>query len=140
MPFERIYEPERQLLVMRAVGAGNLRDALEGLRALAGGTALEARASLLLDLRGLAFLPSAPEAYAMAAELAAVMREGGRRVAILTGPGVQYGCGRMIGTVAEMRGIAVQVFAEEAEALRWLGHPQERESGVMEAARPRASR
>ena len=137
MPFERTYEAERQLLVMRAVGAGTLRDTLEGLRVLVGGAAIEARASLLLDLRGQAFLPSAPEAYAVASELAAVMREGGRRVAILTGPGVQYGCGRMIGTVAEMRGIAVHVFLEEAEALQWLGQPQE--PGILDVARPRAS-
>jgi len=139
MPFDRTFEPERQLLVMRAMDVGTLRDALEGLQAVAGGAALETRASLLLDLRGLAFHPSAPEAYALAAELAAVMREGGRRVAILTGPGVQYGCGRMIGTVAEMRGIAVHVAMEEAEALHWLGLPQEHESDAKEVARPRAS-
>jgi len=137
MPFERSYEAERRLLVMRAVGMGNLRDTLEGLRVLSGGAALEARASLLLDLRGLAFLPSSLEAYAVAAELAAVMREGGRRVAILTCPGAQYGCGRMVGTLAEMRGIAVFVTVEEAEALNWLG--RQREPDVPEAARPRAS-
>jgi hypothetical protein len=107
-------------MVMRAIGMGTLRDTLEGLRALAQGAPEDGYAALLLDLRGQAFLPSVPEAYALAGELATAVREGSPRVAILTDPGVQYGCGRMIGTLAEMRGVPVHVFLEEAEARRWL--------------------
>jgi len=120
MPFERIYEPERQLLVVRAVGTGTLRDTLEGLRVLAGEAAREVSGSLLLDLRGQAFVPSALEAYAIAGELEVAVRGTGRQVAILASPGAQYGCGRMIGTLAELRGVRVHVFMEEVEARRWL--------------------
>jgi uncharacterized protein (DUF2384 family) len=58
-------------------------------------------------------------------------------VAILTAPGVQYGCGRMIATLAEMRGVAINVFMEEAEAQQWLDHGPARPSG--ETAKPSVS-
>jgi hypothetical protein len=63
--------------------------------------------------------PTAREAYALTtiADAEGVTE---KAAALLVAGGLQYGVGRMIQTVAELRGSRVAVFTEEGAALDWL--------------------
>ena len=72
-------------------------------------------AAVLLDVRGATFNPAGFEADLIAAALG-----GFGTVAIVSGPGVSYGCARRVTVTAELRGSVAAAFQDEGEAWEWL--------------------
>jgi hypothetical protein len=71
---------------------------------------------VLLDVRGVSFLPSGRDADLLAAALA-----GYPLVALVSGPDASYGCARMVTAGVELHGGSAAAFQNVADAWLWLG-------------------
>ena len=107
----------RRLELLNAV---NYREVREGIRGLLGDGSLAAEQPVLIDLREVRFLPTTPEAEALADELSGADALGTHTVALLVQLGAQYGIARMVCTLAELRGGRVKAFTDDRAAVDWL--------------------
>ncbi len=105
---------------LELVNAVNFREVREGMRALARDGSLAPEQPVLIDLRDVRFLPTTPEAEALADELSAAESLGTHPAALLVQLGAQYGIARMVCTLAELRGGRVKAFTDDRAAVDWL--------------------
>ncbi len=75
---------------------------------------------VLIDLRDIGFLPTTPEAEALADEFSSQDTLGAHAVALLVHAGAQFGIARMVCTLAELRGGRVKAFTDDRAAVDWL--------------------
>jgi hypothetical protein len=110
----------KRVVVMGGARLASLKDWLAELE-LAGARAKDGGAdALLLDFRAQAFAPSAQEANALVAALAALSAVQALPVAVLANPEGQYGAARMLCTLGELDGCRTAAFRDEVEAWQWL--------------------
>ncbi len=105
---------------LELANAVNFREVREGIRGLLGDGSLAPRQPVLIDLRDVRFLPTTPEAEALADELSGTDSLGNHAVALLVHLGAQYGMARMVCTLAELRGGRVKAFTDDRAAVDWL--------------------
>ncbi len=105
---------------LELANAVNFREVREGIRALARDGSVAPGQAVLIDLRDVRFLPTTPEAEALADELSASEALGAHTVALLVQLGAQYGIARMVCTLAELRGGRVKAFTDDRAAVDWL--------------------
>lgn len=126
MAFSAQWDSAARVLRVTGAGSGTLveaRDILETLRAL---TVPAERAAILLDVRAYDYLPSGGEARVIAEWFSTFSMAFQCRIAYLTTPGAQFGIGRMVQIISELRGAAAGAFTDEPAALRWLHLPEAR--------------
>ncbi len=107
----------RRLELLNAI---NFREVREAMRGVLSDGSLAQEQPVLLDLREVRFLPTTPEAEALADELSAADGLGSHQVALLVQLGAQYGIARMVCTLAELRGGRVKAFTDDRAAVDWL--------------------
>lgn len=107
----------RRLELVNAVNFREVRAAISG---MLGDGSLAPEQPVLLDLREVRFLPTTPEAEALADELSGMDALGRHTVALLVQLGAQYGIARMVCTLAELRGGRVKAFTDDRAAVDWL--------------------
>lgn len=100
--------------------AATFREVREAMRTLARDGSLGEMQPVLLDLREVRFLPTTPEAEALADELSSTDALGAHTVALVVQLGAQYGVARMVCTLAELRGGRVKAFTDDRAAVDWL--------------------
>lgn len=108
------------LLQARGQGRGNLGEGRELIDALHARAAGERIVGVLIDIRELAYLPTAEEAHSLGEWYATFSVACRARIAFLAPPGAEFGVARMVGIIAELRGAAAAVFSDSADALAWL--------------------
>lgn len=113
-------KPGAGLRRLECVNAVNYREVREGIRGLSSDGSLAADQPVLIDLREVRFLPTTPEAEALADELSVAEGLGAHAVALLVQLGAQYGIARMVCTLAELRGGRVRAFTDDRAAVDWL--------------------
>lgn len=107
----------RRLELFSALTFREVRESIGGM--VRDGSLAEAQ-PVLLDLRDVRFLPTTPEAEALADELSSSDALGRHAVALVVQPGAQYGVARMVCTLAELRGGRVKAFTDDRAAVDWL--------------------
>lgn len=100
--------------------AATLREMRDSLAALVHDGSLAPGQPVLIDLRDVRFLPTTPEAEALADEFSGQDSLGGHAVALVVQLGAQFGVARMICTMAELRGGKVKTFTDDRVAVDWL--------------------
>ncbi len=105
---------------LELVNAVNYREVRDGIRGLVDDGSLGEEQPVLIDLRDVRFLPTTPEAEALADELSGADSLGRHAVALLVQLGAQYGIARMVCTLAELRGGRVKAFTDDRAAVDWL--------------------
>lgn len=100
--------------------ARSFREIRESVRTLSRDGGLAEDQPVLVDLRRLRFLPTTPEAEALADELSSTDVLGAHHVALVVQLGAQYGVARMVCTLAELRGGRVGAFTDDRAAEDWL--------------------
>ena len=100
--------------------AKNFREIRESVRTLSRDGSVAEQQPVLIDLRRVRFLPTTPEAEAMADELSSMDVLGAHQVALVVQLGAPYGVARMVCTLAELRGGRVKAFTDDRAAVDWL--------------------
>lgn len=120
MPFELRVAPGEFLARVRAWGKEDFASTSAGMRALGQDPRLLSGMPVLMDARELDYLATPPEVSAFSAP--EFLRDffAGRRVAIVTRRGAQFGVARTFASKAETSGSEVEIFAEPELALAWL--------------------
>ena len=117
-PFWTIAEPG--VAVLRFREHATCDDLLAALRDLASDPALTPGAPVLVDTRAALFLPTQHQVLEIAALLAEERWLRGHRVAVVVGPGAQFGMARMISMMSELRGGVAGAFLDQEHAMTWL--------------------
>jgi hypothetical protein len=99
-------------------GAVDLPSSRELLVAVTGDARFNPTLNFLVDVRDMTASPSASDLRQFADFLGQMKTLG--RFGVVAAPGVQYGMGRMIATLAGLRDIRMGVFRDEARARAWL--------------------
>jgi hypothetical protein len=114
------YEASPGVLILRLVGNHTLAEESETLARALVSPALEIRAALLVDARRSTANPQGPSIAERARCLARLHGCLLPRCAVVVSDSLHYGLARMLAAHAESHGIAVDVFADETNAMAWL--------------------
>jgi hypothetical protein len=120
VPFELRVAPGEFLAHVRGWGREDFGSTAEAMRTLGRDPRLAAGMPVLFDARELDYLATPPEVAAFATPESLSALFAGRRVALLTRRGAQFGVGRTFAAKAEMSGSEVEIFVEPDLALAWL--------------------
>jgi hypothetical protein len=99
-------------------GAVDLSSSRQLLAVATGDARFNPAFNFLVDVREMTATPSAGDLRQFADLLGQVKTLG--RIGVVAAPGVQYGMGRMIATLAGLRDIRMDVFRDEVSARAWL--------------------
>ena len=120
MPFELRVPPGEFLARVRGWGRDDFASTAEALRGIGQDARLAPGMPVLMDVRDLEYIATPPEVSAFASPELLQTLFAGRRVAIVTRRGAQFGVARTFAAKAEMSGSEVEIFAEPDLALTWL--------------------
>ena len=120
MPFELRVPPGEFLARVRGWGRDDFASTAEALRGIGQDPRLAPGMPVLMDVRDLEYIATPPEVSAFASPELLQTLFAGRRVAIVTRRGAQFGVARTFAAKAEMSGSEVEIFAEPDLALTWL--------------------
>ena len=120
MPFELRVPPGEFLARVRGWGRDDFASTAEALRGIGQDPRLAPGMPVLMDVRDLEYIATPPEVSAFASPELLQTLFSGRRVAIVTRRGAQFGVARTFAAKAEMSGSEVEIFAEPDLALTWL--------------------
>lgn len=120
MPFELRVVSGEPFARVRAWGDDDYGSATAGIQAVAADPRLTPGLPVLLDAREYDYLATPPEVSALATPGPSPGLFLGRRVAIVTRRGAQFGIARTFAARAEMFGAVTEVFVEPALAEAWL--------------------
>ncbi len=119
MPYQhRLMEKEGYLLVSGSAPC-DLADTLESMRRAMVELRGAARLAVVVDIRRAAYHPTPEEAKELAVLLGNKELAGGRRVAFVVEPGVQYGLARMVSMFSGTEGTGAAVFLDYEPAVAW---------------------
>ncbi|PYR89287.1 MAG: hypothetical protein DMF84_25145 [Acidobacteria bacterium] len=121
MPFAVEVLEEDRLIRARLYGACDADEAHAAVAAIKSRVGTYPVEGVLMDVRDVQYTPTLDEACDFGTEFGSFL--GRRRLAFVTRLPAQYGMARMISVRAEPRGIDVDVFGDEDEALEWLHSP-----------------
>ena len=105
---------------VRGWGPEDFASTATAMRALGQDARLTPGMPVLLDARELDYLATPPEVASFAAPESLQSFFAGRRVAIVTRRGAQFGVARTFAAKAETSGSEVEIFVEPDLALAWL--------------------
>ena len=77
------------------------------------------RLAVVVDIRGASYFPTQDAAKELAERLSDKELAGGRRVAFVVEPGVQYGLARMVSMFSGTEGTGAAVFLDWESAVAW---------------------
>jgi len=120
VPFELRVQPGESLARIRGWGRDDFTSTAEALKAIGQDDRLAAGMPVLMDVRDLEYIATPPEVSAFASPERLQNFFTGRRVAIVTRRGAQFGVARTFAAKAEISGSEVEIFAEPDLALTWL--------------------
>ena len=120
MPFELLVRPGENLARIRGFGPDDFASTNAALQSIASDPRLKPGVPVLMDVRELDYLATPPEVSAFTAPDSLPPVFNGRRVAILSRRGAQFGVARTFAAKAEHVGAQVEVFTEADLALAWL--------------------
>jgi len=110
---------EEGYLLVTGTAPSDLADTLESMRRAIVQLRGAPKLAVVVDIRGAAYHPTQDEAK----ELADLLRDkelaGGRRVAFVVEPGVQYGLARMVSMFSGTEGTGAAVFLDYDPAVAW---------------------
>src|SRR5262245_27780975 len=112
--------PGENLARIRGFGPDNFGSTNTAMQTIASDPRLKPGMPVLLDVRELDYLATPPEVSAFASPDSLPPVFHGRRVAILSRRGAQFGVARTFAAKAEPVGAQVEVFTEPDLALAWL--------------------
>ena len=119
MPYEYRVADAEGLIHVTAWGEADLVEVVALMRQMEADTRVLPGMPVLVDARNQQFrLP--PLQLRQLADLQAGSRGGGRAVAVMCAPGLNYGLGRMLSVFSEMRGAVLQAFSDYGDALAWV--------------------
>lgn len=120
MGFSHRIAPERQLAEVVGKSSVNLADCLEAMHCLSEDPDFRGDYHVLVDLREIAFRPSADDARAVADALGALKSHFTGRVGVVVAGGFMFGMTRMTSLFAEMAGFDMTPFLDYGEAKAWV--------------------
>jgi hypothetical protein len=112
--------PGESLARVRGWGRDDFASTAEAMRAIGEDPRLSPGMPVLMDVRDLEYIATPPEVASFASPELLQTLFSGRRVAIVTRRGAQFGVARTFATRAETSGSQVEIFAEPELALAWL--------------------
>lgn len=101
-------------------GPADYEDCDRLLRRLAAGLRDRSGPPVLIDARGIEYLPSTAETRTLAELMIARSDSIRAPIAIVTEPGAIYGMGRLFTIRASLAGVPVEAFTDLEEAVAWL--------------------
>jgi hypothetical protein len=116
--FETAYIARPKTVVVRLHGAGPASAIHQLVAAVQASPKFRRGMAVLIDGLDADFLPAEREAETFPGVFGAALA--GSRVAIIPKPGVPHRLWRMVGKLAELRGVPFAVFPSEDYAMRWL--------------------
>lgn len=122
MPTKVMVEVRFGLVRICVNGPTDFRTLSGAIRGLATDPDFKPQDAILLDLRGMEYIPDDVEARLLAEQLCH-LQVFGSRLAILVDLVVAFGVMRMINVLCRLRGNEVLAFADPAKAEIWLGLP-----------------
>jgi len=120
VPFELRVQPGEFLARVRGWDRDDFASTAEAIRAIGADPRLAPGMPVLMDVRDLEYIATPPEVSAFASPDLLQTLFTGRRVAIVTRRGAQFGVARAFAVKAESSGSEVEIFAEPELALAWL--------------------
>ena|SRR5215471_17791556 len=120
MPYRIEFEPWAERVRVLGIGASRYEETEAEIRGLAVDARFRPGHGILVDTRGLDYVPSLEDARRFA-ELFREMKDafsGG--IAVVVDGTARFGVARMIATLLEMRGVSMGAFQEPAAAEAWL--------------------
>lgn len=120
MPFELRVHPGEFLARVRGWDRDDFASTAEALRTIGQDPRLSPGMPVLMDVRDLEYIATPPEVASFASPDILQGLFSGRRVAIVTRRGAQFGVARTFAAKAETSGSEVEIFAEPELALAWL--------------------
>jgi hypothetical protein len=118
MPFTVRYLPAEDVLLVRGFGGGDVHEGHRVVMAIQAHQDYRPGISVLLDIRELAYVPSAGDARKLASLYATTLPDS--RVAVLAPPGIAFTGAINVERVAEALGARMVAFITQSEAMRWL--------------------
>ena len=119
MPYQhRLMEKEGYLLVSGTAPC-DVADTLESMRRAIVQLSGAGRLAVVVDIRLAAYHPTQDEAKELADLLGDKELAGGRRVAFVVEPGVQYGLARMVSMFSGTEGTGAAVFLDYESGVAW---------------------
>ena len=120
MPFELRVNPGDFLARVRGWGRDDFASTAEAMRTIGRDPRLPPGLPILMDVRDLEYIATPPEVASFASPESLQALFTGRRVAIVTRRGAQFGVARTFAAKAETSGSEVEIFAEPDLAEAWL--------------------
>lgn len=120
MPFELRVVPGEFLARVRGWDRDDFASTAEAFRTIGKDPRLSPGMPVLMDVRDLEYIATPPEVASFASPDLLQALFAGRRVAIVTRRGAQFGVARTFAAKAEASGSEVEIFAEPELALAWL--------------------
>ncbi len=120
MPFELRVNPGDFLARVRGWGREDFASTAEAIRTLGSDPRLAPGIPVMMDVRDLEYIATPPEVSSFASPESLAALFAGRRVAIVTRRGAQFGVARTFAAKAETSGSEVEIFVEPDLAEAWL--------------------
>jgi hypothetical protein len=129
MPYQIQFEPWAERVRVLGSGPSHYEETEKAIRGLAADPRHLSGYGMIVDTRGLDYVPSLEEAkrYAELFRELKVSFAGG--IAVVVEGTARYGVAQMIATLLELRGVKMAAFRDVAAAEAWLAESQVRREG-----------